>query len=75
MTVKELMRVLRNDGWYEVGQVGSHIQMEHEIKKGKVTVPNHNGDIRIKTLKSENVHLYIDNAMLCRRVNKSVLVI
>lgn len=52
MTVREVMKVLKKDGWYKVGQEGSHIQMEHDSKKGKVTVPSHNGDIRIKTLHS-----------------------
>ena len=52
MTVRELMKILRSDGWYEVSQGGSHIQLEHSTKRGKVTVPNHSGDIRIKTLNS-----------------------
>jgi predicted RNA binding protein YcfA (HicA-like mRNA interferase family) len=52
VTVRELINVLKKDGWYKTAQSGSHIQMEHDSKKGKVTVPNHNGDIRIKTLDS-----------------------
>jgi predicted RNA binding protein YcfA (HicA-like mRNA interferase family) len=52
MTVRELMKVLKADGWYQAEQEGSHIQMKHDTKKGKVTVPNHNGDIKIKTLNS-----------------------
>jgi len=52
MTVREIVRILKKDGWYEVNQEGSHIQMKHEVKTGKITVPRHNGDIKIKTLNS-----------------------
>lgn len=31
---------------------GSHLQLEHSSKKGKVTVPIHGGDIPIGTLNS-----------------------
>jgi len=46
MTVREILKILRKDGWYVVNQEGSHLQMEHRDKPGKVTVPNHKGDIR-----------------------------
>lgn len=52
MTVKEMLKILNQDGWYITAQNGSHIQLEHENKKGKVTVPNHNGDIAKGTLNS-----------------------
>lgn len=52
MTVREILKVLRKDGWYEVGQEGSHINLKHPEKPGKVTVPNHNGDLRPGTLNS-----------------------
>jgi predicted RNA binding protein YcfA (HicA-like mRNA interferase family) len=52
MKVKDLLKQLKNDGWDIKTQKGSHIQMTHPIKKGKVTVPNHAGDIPIGTLKS-----------------------
>ena len=38
---KEILKMLRNDGWYVVDQDGSHIQLKHIDKKGKVTVPVH----------------------------------
>ena len=50
MTVKEIMKTLTKDGWYQVVQHGSHMQFEHKTKIGKVTVPNHNGDIAKGTL-------------------------
>ena len=40
-----MLKILKKDGWYIVNQEGSHIQLKHPIKSGKITVPNHNGDI------------------------------
>lgn len=34
-------------------QRGSHLQFRNDIKSGKVTVPNHKGDIPIGTLKTK----------------------
>jgi len=36
MTVREIVKVLRNAGWYECDTRGSHIQFKHPIKKGKL---------------------------------------
>ena len=52
LTVREIRKELKKDGWIEVDIRGSHIQLKHPTKKGKVTVPNHSGDIPIKTLNS-----------------------
>lgn len=52
MNVREILKILKDDGWEETTQKGSHIQLEHKIKKGKVTVPNHNGDVGKGTLNS-----------------------
>jgi len=49
---KELLKTLKEDGWFEKNQKGSHLQLEHSIKKGKVTVPIHGGDIPKGTLNS-----------------------
>ncbi|MEE8333441.1 MAG: type II toxin-antitoxin system HicA family toxin [Alphaproteobacteria bacterium] len=38
------MRLLRGDGWYEVAMRGSHRQMKHESKPGRVTVAGRPGD-------------------------------
>ena len=45
MTSKELVKLIRNDGWYKVGQKGSHAQFKHPLKKGRVTIPMHSGDL------------------------------
>ena len=41
MTARELLKVLYKDGWYDVDQEGSHLQLKHPTKSGKVTVPVH----------------------------------
>lgn len=52
MKVKELLKILKDDGWRVKTQKGSHQQMIHPEKPGKVTVPIHGGDIPIGTLNS-----------------------
>jgi len=54
MTVREIIRLLRKNGWSKIDlrTKGSHIQFKHQQKSGKVTVPNHSGDIAIGTLNS-----------------------
>jgi predicted RNA binding protein YcfA (HicA-like mRNA interferase family) len=50
MKVKELLKLLKDDGWLEKDQKGSHLQLIHSSKPGKVTVPIHKGDIPTGTL-------------------------
>ena len=51
--VGEVLKVLNDDGWYELARKAtSHIQLKHPTKPGKVTVSNHTGDIPPFTLKS-----------------------
>mgnify|MGYP000930768921 CR=1 FL=1 len=41
MKIREIITLLKKDGWYEVGQDGSHRQYKHSTKKGKITIPIH----------------------------------
>ena len=41
MKVKDILKILKSDGWYKVRQRGSHIQLKHNTKKGLVTVSCH----------------------------------
>lgn len=41
MKCSELMRLLRHDGWFEVGRSGSHVKMRHPTKRGQIIVPDH----------------------------------
>ena len=52
MTVREILKELRKDGWYITNQEGSHISLKYPTKSGKVTVANHSGDLRPGTLNS-----------------------
>lgn len=52
MKVREIIKRITKDGWYKVGQKGSHAQYKHPVKKGRVTVPIKKGDLAIGTLKS-----------------------
>ena len=37
-TVREMMKLVEADGWYQVSQVGSHRQYKHPVKPGRVTI-------------------------------------
>lgn len=54
MKVREIIKLLKNDGWYEVEQKGSHRHYKHPTKKGKITVPIHspNTELTPRTEKS-----------------------
>lgn len=52
MKFREIEKILLADGWYLKTIKGSHYQYKHPAKSGKVTVPNHGGDLDIKTVKS-----------------------
>jgi predicted RNA binding protein YcfA (HicA-like mRNA interferase family) len=53
MKVREVLRLLREDGWYLVNQDGSHRQFKHPTKPGRVTVAGKQGEtLHPKTLVS-----------------------
>lgn len=49
---REILRILQEDGWIIKGQEGSHVQLVHPIKKGKVTVMHPKKNLKIKTVMS-----------------------
>lgn len=49
---KEILQILFNDGWAIKNQRGSHIQLIHPTKLGKVTVPHPKKELDPKTVKS-----------------------
>ncbi|GHT01125.1 toxin HicA [Planctomycetales bacterium] len=51
-TVRELRKMLTDDGWRQVAQAGSHCHFRHPIKDGKVTIPLHNKDVKKGTANS-----------------------
>ncbi|KAA6326341.1 hypothetical protein EZS27_024536 [termite gut metagenome] len=44
-TVREIIRIIKKDGWYENRQKGSHKQFKHPVKKGTVTITDHGKDL------------------------------
>lgn len=51
--VREIIRILEEDGWYLVATKGSHRQYKHAEKKGRVTVAGKpSSDLHPKTLGS-----------------------
>jgi len=47
-----ILRLLKADGWIVKYQVGSHVQLVHPSKRGKVTVPHPRKDLAMDTVKS-----------------------
>lgn len=41
--VRDMLELLRREGWVQVGQRGSHRQFVHPVKPGRVTVSGHPG--------------------------------
>ncbi len=52
MNSRAVISVLKLDGWVEVAQRGSHVQLKHPAKPGRVTVPHPKKDIPFGTLRS-----------------------
>ena len=44
MTVREVLRIIEDDGWILVAQKGSQRQYKHPTKPGRVTVAGHPKD-------------------------------
>jgi predicted RNA binding protein YcfA (HicA-like mRNA interferase family) len=44
MKVREVLRLLHEDGWFQVRMRGSHRVMQHADKPGIVIVPGNLGD-------------------------------
>jgi predicted RNA binding protein YcfA (HicA-like mRNA interferase family) len=49
---KEILQILKEDGWIAKSQEGSHVQLIHPTKPGKVTVPHPRKEFKLKTLKT-----------------------
>jgi predicted RNA binding protein YcfA (HicA-like mRNA interferase family) len=54
MKVKEIIKIIEDDGWYLVRQKGSHRQYKHKSKSGIVTIAVHkmSDDLAQGTLQS-----------------------
>ena len=52
MKSKDIIYLLKQDGWVLCHQKGSHKQFKHTTKKGRVTVPHPKTDLPTGTVKS-----------------------
>jgi len=52
MESRVILQKLAAEGWEQVAKKGSHVQLKHPTRKGKVTVPHPERDIPIGTVKS-----------------------
>lgn len=52
MRFRELERIILDDGWFLNDVRGSRHQYKHPTKSGKVTIPNHRGDIPLRVVNS-----------------------
>jgi len=52
MDSRQIIKILKQNGWYEIAKAGSHTQFRHRERKGRVTVPHPKKDVPIGTLKS-----------------------
>jgi predicted RNA binding protein YcfA (HicA-like mRNA interferase family) len=53
---RDIIKLLKADGWYEVSSKGGHRQLKHPIKPGRVTVPYHGG--------SEDLPAFVTDSIL-----------
>lgn len=53
MKVRDVIKLIEDDGWYLVSTKGSHRQYKHVLKPGRVTIAGHPGhDLAPGTLNS-----------------------
>jgi predicted RNA binding protein YcfA (HicA-like mRNA interferase family) len=44
MKIREIIKLIEQDGWYHVDTKGSHRQYKHPTKLGRVTIAGHPHD-------------------------------
>lgn len=49
---REVIQILKADGWFEVACVGDHHRYKHPTKPGRITVTHPRKDFPVRTLKS-----------------------
>ena len=49
---RKLIRLLKAEGWAVVARRGSHWQLKHPLKPGRVTVPHPKHDLPLGTVRS-----------------------
>ena len=49
---RTILAALKADDWFKVDQKGDHVQLKHDTKRGRVTVPHPKRDLPVGTLRS-----------------------
>lgn len=49
MTAREIEKLITTAGWQHKNTKGSHKQFVHPVLPGKITIPQHKGDLSIDT--------------------------
>lgn len=44
MKIRDVIKLIEQDGWFVVAMRGSHRQFKHPTKSGRVTIAGHPGD-------------------------------
>ena len=44
MKIRDVIKLIEDNGWYLVITKGSHRQFKHPVKSGRVTIAGHPGD-------------------------------
>ena len=44
MKIRDIIKMIESDSWYQVDTKGSHRQYKHPVKQGRVTIAGHPGD-------------------------------
>ena len=44
MKIRDVIKLIEEDGWYLIATKGSHRQYKHPAKPGRVTIAGHLGD-------------------------------
>jgi predicted RNA binding protein YcfA (HicA-like mRNA interferase family) len=53
LKVRDIIKIIEQDGWYIITTKGSHRQYKHPVKAGRVTIAGHpNDDLAAGTLNS-----------------------
>ena len=48
MKVNEIIKLIEQDGWFQVARCGSHRQFKHNSKNGRVTIAGKPSDDMVK---------------------------
>ena len=53
MKIRDIIKKIESDGWFQIAMTGSHRQYKHPAKPGRVTIAGHpNHDLAPGTLNS-----------------------